>query len=84
MRGDLAGPSAPNEEALASMAVAFHRDAEPLSGPRDVAIGFGPFDPEDALRFELTEQRRSVFLGDLLGAAIVAGAAVWSVAFSLA
>lgn len=78
------GLSAADANALASMALAFQQGAETAGEPGDAGIGFGPFDPEEALRMELTEQRRSILFGDLLGAAMLAGAALWSVAANLA
>lgn len=73
-------------DAIGSAAVALYGDAgRRAPGRRDpspVETDFGPFNLEDALRFEA--QRRSLLLGDLFGVALVTGAAVWSVAASLA
>lgn len=75
-------------DAIGSAAVALYGHAGRRSPerhePSPVETDFGPFDLEDALRFEAERRERSLFLGDLIGVALVTGAAVWSVAASLA
>lgn len=74
-------------EAVESAAIALYGrgDLDPSApkSPDEIDVDFGPFDLDDALRFEEERRDRSVFFGDLLGAALVAGAAMWSVAASL-